>query len=581
MAVEQIYQFSLLSWNVKPKIDVEKVKYLFGCKADIYFLQEVIKGTFQSLEGKLTTRKYQAFYLKENESRLKRSCIIYNKDHFEVYENSCVLDEKIWPPWKGQPLPSDRPFQELNTFATANTDKTVCVAVLKFKSIPDQLIIVASCHVLTKCGCRVDYAKNILMQLDQMGRNIGCPVIVAGDFNCDLIQEGSVHFLVPKYNPTIHRVICSGGNSKPCIDFFAYKNLDENLVIKVDKVVANLACESELEGVLSEDKYKFLQYKNNGSTLDKIHKLSDHDPLTATLTIAGIEQPKSHFKVLYFNLEYAESDMIVNSMLDGLDPKPDICIFQKVATESVLACVDRNFKLFKCKPFCFIAYDSNKLKGEECKIITSEDPTSVAQVIRCKFTCHNLSGSPSFILATCDTNCGEIKGKEKKKSHAENLFKLVEDDSPVVLVGQFCVDLFVEESVSLYDFTLLKYAPTMYRMTHPYCKKPIYVCRDFFAFKDLQDRITIEIQEETVCAETIIPPRDLMIGKYHVSYDLIKSNLELLETLSATITISGSSQETNVSESESDPDPDESDSDPDPDESDSGSANVSDGETTP
>lgn len=154
-------------------------------------------------------------------------------------------------------------------------------------------IIVASCHVPVQGGKRAEYAENVLKQLEEMGENINCPVIAAVDFNCDIIKGNRIGFgfEVPRYDPTIHRVFCSGGNSNPCIDFFAYKNFGEDVAVKVYKVVAELACNLD-NGVLSENKNKFLQYQQQlekTSILDTIHEISDHDPLTALLTIKDSE----------------------------------------------------------------------------------------------------------------------------------------------------------------------------------------------------------------------------------------------------------------------------------------------------
>ena len=64
--------------------------------------------------------------------------------------------------------------------------------------------------------------------------------------------------------------------------------------------------------------------------------------------------------------------------------------------------------------------------------------------------------------------------------------KDVSNDGPILLVGQFFVDLYRHTDIpENCGFTLLKYDPTMYRMTHPYFKKPIYVCRDFLLLKTI------------------------------------------------------------------------------------------------
>ena len=202
----------------------------------------------------------------------------------------------------------------LRKFAST-TDKRVCVAVLELKEIANQpKIILASCHVPARTlngDSRAKYSKKMLKKLENLGKEMNYPVIVAGDFNCDLIKNNNHNFTVPKYDPTIHRVICSGGNSNPCIDFFAYKQ-EGAVVVKVHNVRAELA--SNASDVLSSDKYKFLQYqerlkKKSTCTLDtKIHKMSDYDPIKATLTIVNVQdQPietnTDEFNILYFNLE--------------------------------------------------------------------------------------------------------------------------------------------------------------------------------------------------------------------------------------------------------------------------------------
>lgn len=110
---------------------------------------------------------------------------------------------------------------------------------------------------------------------------------------------------------------------------------------------------------------------------------------------------------MYFDLESTESDTIVKLLLAGLNPKPDICIFQSVVKKSLLLIAKQSFRVLECKPFYFVVYNSSKFTA-------TKDPISKEYTIIYTFKCKNESGS--FTLSICDTNCGQVKNRPE---HAE------------------------------------------------------------------------------------------------------------------------------------------------------------------
>jgi len=143
---------------------------------------------------------------------------------------------------------------------------------------------VASCHVptnpkdsksqsLAKYGIR-NYAEQTLKELEVLSEKTGYPLIVARDFNCDLLESKALNYTVPKYDPTIHRVVCSGGNPNKIIDFFSYKNCGGCVSVSVNDVLADIAWPYIDHDLINWDKCTFLQYQkhlNGISTLDMIH----------------------------------------------------------------------------------------------------------------------------------------------------------------------------------------------------------------------------------------------------------------------------------------------------------------------
>ena len=112
---------------------------------------------------------------------------------------------------------------------------------------------------------RTSNAEQFFKAVNHLGQVTGYPVVVGGDFNCELLKKGvETHgFIVPQYDPTIYRASI-GTPSDPCIDFFAYKNFDGCTKIEVEDIRATL-CPSpsyEIKGTMHYlDIPKFLDMK--------------------------------------------------------------------------------------------------------------------------------------------------------------------------------------------------------------------------------------------------------------------------------------------------------------------------------
>ena len=201
---------------------------------DLLCLQEVNKDDTIRLGN-----DYSFVYLQEKSSKSQPPCnfIIYNKTKFKCVPCSIGgtqyaygLHESIYTKKLPQSL---KLFTEyLKADGHDNLDRRVCLAVLQYignSSGWQPRIIVACFHNLyTQTGKkeRTDHAARLFDALDHLGHTTGYPVLVAGDFNCELLKKkvNTHDFTVPQYNPTIHRVLTGTVPSNPCIDFFAYKS---------------------------------------------------------------------------------------------------------------------------------------------------------------------------------------------------------------------------------------------------------------------------------------------------------------------------------------------------------------------
>jgi len=573
--------FSLLCWNIGKSTEDKMKEYIYESKADLCFLQEARIGQVRytgkyddeklekakqllqlgelknlKLRLMLELEKYKTLYWQESSSSSSPgsnapcNCIIYNSNIFEVYkvrgkEVQCAVDEVTCDQESWHDDWPDREITSLKDFAKNDRDKRVCVAILQCNSIPSQpKIIVASCHILknyknskspssAKHENIKKYAEKTLEELEELSKKTGYPLIVAGDFNCDLLESETLKYKVPKYDPTIHRVFCSGGNSNKIIDFFYYKNCDGYVSVSVNNVSADIVWPYSDHDLINWDKCTFPQYQKHlqkKSTLDMTP--SDHDPLKAILNITDTSLC---FPITYCNLEYGDCAAMVVKHFAKLNPQPELCIFQRVSISCKrFASLMNNDKytITKSSLNCVVAYNKKLLSIQE-KV---EDNSTTYT-----FQYNDTSSFKLVILSSFNSK----KPKEFAKDQFEKLSKIATSECPIVLVGGFYVDLFRVELCKRedirYGFEVPEYSPTVFRMTHPYNTRDLYICCDFFTFRNCigaTSNNTTTVRISDVQAEMINPPQDLIRGSYNVNYDLIRAKTtEVFEVLKGTFFI--------------------------------------------
>jgi len=553
--MDKTAEFSLLCWNIGGKKNHSIVQeYLCKQNADICFLQEVPISQVKkegALRSQLESRGYEIFYLQEKGSKLPCNCIIYKTCSFQVYtvltaskeSVQCALDEVTIDQQSWKDNQSDEYIKSLKEFAENHSDKRVCVALLQCKSLPRQPIIVASCHMKTKTSDeteknkKVKYIEEILKYLHKLSNDIKCPVIVAGDFNRDVLQEIDYKkFLleVPKYDPTIRRVICSGGSHDKCIDYFA----NTPHMFTITDVRADIALSPDNYDMFNWDQRYFPQYQKHllgESTLDNIP--FDHDPLNAKLIInvddlISIEKDNLSIPITYCDLKKKENLAIIVKHFAKLDPLPELCIFQNTISSELNIALNNveinKYTYVSCMESpCVVAYNAHLLQSHN-----KEDDNPAVFTFRC----HRIINKPTFKLVILHN-----AGLNQKKNAEEQFAKFSTEEFPVLLVGGFYVDLYRLELCKneniRHGFEVPNYSPTVFRMTHTYNRKCLYICCDFFTIKNHTGGSTV-LSIDDVHADTINPPQDLIRGPYNVNYDLIRNETdEVLETLSATLSI--------------------------------------------
>ena len=161
----------------------------------------------------------------------------------------------------------------------------ICIVPL---NVQEFSIIAVSFHAKSKTGNKGSKITNLFKFLDELGHSTGCcAVVVGGDFNIDLLTDGKgidlCGFIVPPYDPTIHRAI--HGGVYMCIDFFAYKNFLPNTGVEVEQVCSKMIikCPDLVSGSSGEYHISLEKYNNDNYTMLLI--ASNHDPLQARLTL--------------------------------------------------------------------------------------------------------------------------------------------------------------------------------------------------------------------------------------------------------------------------------------------------------
>ena len=551
------HNFSILCWNIDKHSDERMKDYICGNKADIYFFQEAVI----SQAGYEASEKYKTLYLEEKstastpQSSSPRSppavcnCIIYNSKAFEVYkvinskeEVHCAIDEVAVNKLQLSSC-RNKEIMSLKKFAEMDVDKRACVAILQCNSIPSKpKIIVVSCHVPAKPSLsespfkasseennkKFHYAAKMLEALRNLSKETIYPLILGGDFNCDLLKEkyyeqiSQLGYKISKYDPTIRRVVCSGGGYDKCIDYFVYCNCSDCVITKVyvSNVSADIVWPFYDLDFLDWDKCSLPQYQEHikeTSTLDKITKtFSRHDPLKATLSIMD---RSLYLPIVYCDLEN-QTEWDINYFI-RLNPQPELLIFQNVKNCEI---IQNHLQCSLCEVTsnCAIAYNSLNIN-----IITHFTKDNIPV---CTIHWH---GMMVFKLAVFFNGSGD---ETKVIKCFKNLSTEATPECPIILVGGFYLDLFREKDTR-HGFEVPEYSPTMYRVTNTYAKDhhKRYICRDFFAFSNARSsRLTVY----NVQAEMINPLPDLIRGLYNVNYNLIWNDKTIvLEALKATVSI--------------------------------------------
>lgn len=188
---------------------------------------------------------------------------------------------------------------------------------LKHKDI-NTIIYVASCHLPSKIKAenKIKNVELLFKKLDELLYDTKCPVLIAGDFNFDLLEHNVNRkaFELPYYDLTEHRKRCAG-NRDVKIDYFAYKNC------------TSLDC---LANIFQLNDVKAITEPFIGPD----EKLSRHDPLSATMTI-HYAYALPYLNLYLFNANFnTQPENVVETYFRKLIPHSDLC-FLHDAMESV------------------------------------------------------------------------------------------------------------------------------------------------------------------------------------------------------------------------------------------------------
>ena len=495
------YTISLLCWNVqKLKHDSSEkiINYLRESKADLCFLQEVAIANAR-------TRMERA----KSELRLLLKDDIYGIAPFQEAG-------QITPAWNFLLYKNDL-FEvcklphspaAYRSFAEYNKDngKRVCIGILQCVDIPQEpKIIIASCHLPRKEGKTTDNASKLFANLDELRQKTGYPVIVAGDFNCDIRPTKTTGdrvvlkcFEVPTYNPTIHRVLFSG-NKSTCIDFFSYKNCDDvdrSVRVRVDNVCAELIRPSRDAAHLvscNNGQVNFLQYQQyiseekSKSALHQIHAISDHDPLKATLTIEVA--PPSLVLCSYYRMDGGEQELITG-YFDKLHSSPNLSLYRENSNISMANLESNSIPSDNIKIVCVHMHTDDPLRYLVWSVKYKSNASNIAEIFVALIQKELVNPS-----------------REVNKEDINTLFTFLGKNylpfCATVVAGDINIYKFLEEDPSITGkFNVPRYNPTMHSLVHG----GIYNDHiSFFAFQNSSNRKAVKISLSNVHAEMIAP----------------------------------------------------------------------------
>lgn len=445
---------------------------------DLVLLQEVVTAMRSSLEQIFTKDTFGEKWVKENSKSERYVCIIYKKDKFEFIEDCAnVLAEQF---------------------------TNLCLIELQYATGPR--IIVASYHLPYKklpsgITTRESLAKSVFKELDQLRILKRCPVVIGGDFNFNLLKKevDTSGFIVPYYNPTIHRLFCSGGKGDDVrIDFFAYKNCNDISgvceKIKVSSVWAEMILlenqtTANFNPITGENGQYYLGEQS--TLLKTLHELFDHDPLKATLTFTEFLPPI--FNLLSCNLNNRSTEDVKQYFTNiKRDPKPDLLflfnVHQKFSLKDVLPGLP-GYAQLSCSRSSIQLHSSNGLEAIRCDTRKQFNPLKSIQVFCWKIKFRKLYTFVAVVVhKTGDT---EIINNVQAVFDTLNTCK-----HSVLLVGDFNIQIL--ETINKNRFEVLKYDPTLHRVILDGMDK---ACIGFFAYCYSKKEPKIHLYN--VCAEMI------------------------------------------------------------------------------
>ena len=211
----------LLSWNIKGDGNAEERKdavstYLaLSPQADILFLQEVqwvptrlrrhLKNLDSGFELSYYSKEYHQCY----------NCVIFNSEKFEAvpgidsFLDSCFKKMDDANEWGKKGFRISQKDLMRNRMA---------VVILRDKSMEESEFIAASVHNLNEKHFSQKMAELFCKLLALLGDETGYPVILAADFNANVLKcsetstdrktgISTIHgFIIPGYEPTAHRL---------------------------------------------------------------------------------------------------------------------------------------------------------------------------------------------------------------------------------------------------------------------------------------------------------------------------------------------------------------------------------------
>ena len=272
----------LVSWNIKGEGPAQERKntvsaYLSALRpsADILFLQEVqwVPSNLRSHLSALSDHHDLSQYSQEYANCY--NCVIFDKRKYEALPaaelqttlSNCFKLQDKWNEWEKRGFRSSQEKQMRNR---------MCVVILLDKSEGCRFIA-ASLHNLNNKEYSIKMAELFLQLLSMVGETTGYPVVLAGDFNANILKSSEVTrlgFTVPEYKPTLHRL----NHKSPIdvtIDFFLYRpGKHGTAVLHSVKAEVGRADVVDNKGIVDSKK------------MDALHKVSNHDPLRATLQLS-------------------------------------------------------------------------------------------------------------------------------------------------------------------------------------------------------------------------------------------------------------------------------------------------------